>query len=187
MLKNDDIIRGINDKPASTSALIDVFRRPSTLSGRLYIGFPIVGSQSGKFSVDALFISEQHGIVAFDLVDGANVDEYEQRQDQAFTNLHSRLYTHTELVSRRALSIPLHTITYAPAIADHLTKTDDEHAVTNDSNLLQAIEGLEWPGRSAEIVDRTLSAIQGISTIRKPRSTRQPLIDDCLLYTSRCV
>lgn len=180
MLKNDDIVRGVNDKPASTSALIDVFRRPSTLNGRLYIGFPIVGSQSGKFSVDALFISEQHGIVAFDLVDGANVDGYEQRQDQAFTNLHSRLYIHTELVSRRELSIPLHTITYAPAIADHLTKIGDEHAVTNDSNLLQAIEGLKWPGHSAEIVDRTLSAIQSISTIRKSRSARQPLIDDSL-------
>ena len=180
MLSRDDIVRGINDKPASTSALIESFLRPSTLSGRLYIGFPIVGSQSGKFSVDALYVSEQYGIVAFDLVDGANVDGYEQRQDQAYTNLHSRLYTHAELVSQRKLSIELHTITYAPAIADHLTKINDPHAITNDSNLLEAIMQLTWAGHSEEIFERALSAIQSISTIRKPKSARQPLIDNSL-------
>ena len=52
----------------------------------------------------------------FDLFDGHETGDYRARQDDSASKLEARLTVHPELMRRRDLMIPIHTISFAPAI-----------------------------------------------------------------------
>ena len=65
-----EVIRGTSRKPASSKELDDILSSRDDLNGLLFIGHPIVRTSSGPFPIDALLISEDVGIIAFDLIEG---------------------------------------------------------------------------------------------------------------------
>lgn len=122
------VVRGTKTKPAASSSLEQAFVRTADLDGQLFIGYPIIGSPEGRFAVDATYMSPDKGIVAFDLVEGTDPQDFQDRQDIAATRLQQRLLGYRELVRKRNLLIPIHTVTFAPALPnrDVVLDSDDD-------------------------------------------------------------
>lgn len=166
------ITRGTNDKPVASQALIAAVRKVSGLRGQLFLGYPIIGAADGKHPIDAVLVSPDHGVVAFDLVEGKDLGDYTARQDDAATRLQQRLLGHRELVDRRTLQVPISPITFAPALGAATLGTDKDYPTANAATLVKPLAAATWSNASGELYERTLSAIQNISTIRRSRTPR---------------
>lgn len=169
-----DIVRGTSQKPVSSDALVEIMARQSGLSGQLFIGYPIINTSAGPHPIDALLISPEKGIVVFDLIEGRDVEGYGTRQDDSANRLEARLKTHRALMRRRDLIIPIHTLSFAPALDDPASRGDADYPLANAASLPQALEEFTWPDPcDPDACQRALSAIENISTIRKSGAGRR--------------
>ncbi|MFN8138495.1 MAG: ATP-binding domain-containing protein [Fimbriimonadales bacterium] len=166
------VIRGTNRKPVASQSLIDFFQANPTLSGELYIGYPILTAAEGKLPIDALLVSRSNGLVAFDLIEGTELSNHEDRQDDVLNKLDAKLRTHRQLVQRRALMIPLHSVSFGPALPAGLCSGDRNYPITNSETLYAGLSSLTWPDSAEEVYAQTLSVLQNISSIRQHRSRR---------------
>ena len=57
------IVRGTNNKPASSRALADIFPGVGNLEGELFVGYPIISSPEGRYPIDAVWVSPRRGVV----------------------------------------------------------------------------------------------------------------------------
>lgn len=168
-----DIVRGANNKPVSSKELDRLLSNQADLSGTLFIGYPIISTPGGRHKIDAIFIGLDTGIVIFDLVEGKQINnDYEQRQDDSANKLEARLKTHSELMRRRELRVPIHTISFAAGITGPCRRAEDGYQIANRENLIQALKDFHWQGREESVYKATLSAIENISTIRRGRTKR---------------
>lgn len=165
------VVRGTNDKPVASDALIKALTSLPTLEGQLFIGYPIINTAEGGHPIDAVLVSPDIGVVVFDLVDGKDLGSYEARQDESATALQQRLLGHRDLVKKRQLQVEISSITFAPAVRN--LPTGAEYPLANTQNLETELSTIEWAEASLELFNRTLSAIQNISTIRRARSPRK--------------
>lgn len=165
------IVHGTNDKPAATDALIGDLR-DQDLDGQLLIGYPVIASPDGRYAIDALLVSPDWGLVCFDLVEGTELGDHVARQDEAYNRLYARLVAHRGLVRRRDLLVDIATATYAPAVPQAVT--DEEYPVLDGSSLVPHLKQLDWGSSTSDLYDRTLSAIQSITAIRRPGGARAP-------------
>lgn len=169
-----EIVRGTNEKPASSDALVEIMARQSNLSGQLFIGYPIINTSSGPHPIDALLVSPDRGIVVFDLIEGRDVRDYGARQDDSANRLEATLKTHRELMRRRDLIVPIHTVSFAPAMDDPASSGDYEYPLATTSSLLKELDRFTWQSpRDPDAFHKALSAIENISTIRKSWSDRR--------------
>ncbi len=67
------IVKGTNDKPASSAELSEIFASTNDLTGQVLLGYPLLASPDGRQAIDALWVSPQKGILIFDLVEGQDV------------------------------------------------------------------------------------------------------------------
>lgn len=172
------VVRGTNDKPIASDALVEALTREDELMGQLMIGFPILGTQSDSRPMDAVFLSAASGVVVFDLVEGSNLGQFEERQDDAARLITSKLLQHRELVRRSTLQVPVSSVTFAPGMARLPTASDEDYYLSNTENLGQVLEAIHSSRTApAELYERTLSALQNIATLRAgqtPRTIRKP-------------
>ena len=172
------VIRGTNDKPASSQALVKLMSGRTDLSGHLFTGYPIIGTSEGRHPIDALLVSANKGIVIFDLIEGTDPSNYGLRQDDSANKLEARLKTHRELMRRRDLLVPIHTISFAPGLNEPSKHAENDYPIANLDTLMQALEGFEWEDPGGNVYEAALSAIQSISTIRKSRAKRTVTRED---------
>ena len=130
-----DIVRGTTNKPAATQALEQRVSELGNYSGELFIGYPIIVSPAGSYPIDALLVSKDTGIVVFDLVEGTDPGDYQDRQDELYNQLEARLKKHSDLVDRRKLRIPIHPISFAPAITSADSAQDCHSSAYNLARL----------------------------------------------------
>ncbi|MCR4287603.1 MAG: hypothetical protein NUW09_06290 [Deltaproteobacteria bacterium] len=64
-----EIVYGQTKKFLIAQQLVDAFSATS-LNGTLYIGYPVLSSVDEKIEVDALLVSQEHGLIAFQFGDG---------------------------------------------------------------------------------------------------------------------
>ena len=172
-----DLIRGTTRKEVSSAALIECLAPQSDLSGELFIGYPIIATASGPYLIDALLVSRDMGIVVFDLVEGNELGNYDERQDDVANKLEAKLKSHPELVERRNLVVPIQPLSFAPALATHaLPTTTDDYLVANGETLVRCLRELKWPDRKDVVYRSALSVIENTSTIRHSRTRRA--VDD---------
>jgi len=171
MSQNVTVVRGTNNKPASSEALANFFAKQTGYQGQCFIGYPIVGTSEGRYPIDALWVSPNAGIVIFDLIEGRDPGDFQDRQDDAANLLEAKLKTHRELVRKRKLLVPIHTISFAPAITDPAGISEDDYHFCNLENLDKTLNQLSMQHEKG-LYEVTLSAIQSISTIRKSRTKR---------------
>ena len=93
-----EVVKGASHKPVASAELIEALTTQSAWSGRLFIGYPLIGTSAGPHRVDALWLSETKGVVVFDLIEGTDFSAYEARQDDSANKLESRLRAHAELL-----------------------------------------------------------------------------------------
>ena len=168
-----EVVHGTNHKPAATEALLADLEALD-IEGQLLIGYPVMASPEGCYAIDALIVSPEIGVLCFDLIEGLDPGDYDVRQDDDFNRLSSRLFVHRELVTKRRLSVPINTVSYAPAIASH---DSGNHTLLNRETLGDWISRLstseEFGNLSSEIYLRTLSALQSITAIRRAGLPRE--------------
>jgi superfamily I DNA and RNA helicase len=160
---------GSTDKPVSSRRLAELLSSEANLEGTLYIGYPIIGTPDGPFPIDALLVSPTKGLVLFSVIEGKNLADYAEGQDEGFNKMQAKLLQHQSLIRKRKLLVDIHTITFAPAVAQ--TGADEEHPMCNAENLLAAIDSLEE--FDAEIYPALVSVIQAISALRRGRRKRE--------------
>lgn len=139
------------------------------VSGDLYVGYPVLNTSEGKLDVDALLISDAHGLVAFDLrnpqaggADEAATEAALARQDELYAILDSKLKTYPELRRGRSLAFTPHTITIVPDIQGPAQVEDRTFATFQ--TLAPVLEA--FPPVDAGTVRRLSAAIQHTSTIK---------------------
>lgn len=161
-------------KPITSRQLADHLKSLSKYDGCLFIGYPIIGTAQGAFSIDALLVTEQHGIVIFDLIEGKDHTDFSVRQDESFTKLKSKLIQNTLLTKRRDLAVPLTTVSFAPAMptAPKIDSEENKFAC-NESELTKVLRDAET---SFLLYKETLSVIQAITGIRRGR--KRNIIDE---------
>ena len=76
-----NFIRGANRKTVASRELETALSRIPDVSGDCFFGYPLIATPDGKFSIDATFVSPTKGIILFDLVEGVDVAEFGERQD----------------------------------------------------------------------------------------------------------
>ena len=167
-----NIIWGSNkEKPEAAKALASLLSADAFhADGYLYIGYPIMGSPLGPVKFDALLLSRQYGLIAFDLVEGLEIDGFEQRLDDIASMLEVKLKPYPALKVGRQLKFEIKTFTFAPA-KKNLPESDELYVLTNRDNLLASIEDCE--GLSEELFAHLLAAIQVVTTIRSGRLKRE--------------
>ncbi|MDD9985660.1 MAG: hypothetical protein OXQ31_05275, partial [Spirochaetaceae bacterium] len=166
-----DVVRGTNNKPATSAALEDCLGQLPDFSGELFIGYPIIVTPSGSYPIDALLISTDTGIVIFDLVEGVDPGDYQARQDESYNQIEARLKKHSELVDRRKLVIPIHPMSFAPAMSLSIGNRDDIYPLTNVDTLVARLKQCQ-PQVPPSVYRAALSVIESTSTIRKSRARR---------------
>ena len=145
------------------------------LDGSLYIGYPVLATADDSITVDALLISAQHGLVAFQFEDHSLADTTgddhwnlrEDRQNQLFIALENSLRRHETLRVGRRLAVGVQTITVMANVESRPENLDGEYT---------DLDGLPEVLRDYEPIDQHYfkplqAALQRVSTI-KPAKKR---------------
>ena len=175
-----EVIRGTTAKPAAAGALVTAIQGRDDFRGRLFIGYPILPTPRGRHPVDALLVSDRHGVVAFDLIESDSISGFEARQDDTANNLDAKLRTYRELMKGRRLRVPIGTISFAPRANPDLCHDpgNDEYRVANESSFNSALDSFQWPERDDGVFRGVLSVLENIATIRKGLRRRQVTSQD---------
>lgn len=160
---------GSTDKPVSSKRLAELLSGVADLDGTLYIGYPIIGTPEGSFPIDALLVSPTKGLVLFNVVEGKKLPDYAEVQDEGFNKMQAKLFQHQSLIRKRKLLVNIHTVTFAPAIAQ--LEDDKDHLLCNAENIVSSIEGLD--AFDTAVYPSLVSVIQAISTLRRGRKKRE--------------
>ena len=165
-----NVIWGTTKKPVSSEQLAKYFEDNSEhLSGDLFIGYTIIAAPEGAFPIDALWISSEKGLVIFNLVEGKNISDYADLQDESANRLETKLRSHKALMKGRNLLASPYVVTFAPA-AEIVGVATDDYPLCNPKNIDNVIEDVNW--ENPENYEAVVSVIQSISTIRKRRKSR---------------
>lgn len=164
-----EIIRGSSNKPGASMVLQDVFANNMELNGILYIGYPIIPTSEGGFPIDAIWLSEEKGIVVFCLDESGNLDDYKNIQDETYNKLFAKLFAQKELVDRRTPLLSINVVTFSPRAI--INTSDEGYDICNESTLLEYLINVpNW--EHSYLYKNLVAVIQSVSTIRKGRGKR---------------
>lgn len=139
--------------------------------GTVYLGYPVLASADESVYIDALLVSGEHGLVAFQIADGLPLSApdwtiYVGEQDRLYAALESHLGRFEGLRRGRRLALPIQTVTVF---------ADDPGAAPPDAEgLFCDIDGValvveQMPGIDESIERALQAAIQRVSTIKPPK------------------
>ncbi|HMJ35214.1 MAG TPA: ATP-binding domain-containing protein [Baekduia sp.] len=173
-----EVVYGGSRNGAAAHALVDVLR--SVLdSGIVYLGYPVLPTAEDRLVIDALLVSEKHGLVAFGFADGLpdssdHWDDVVKEQDDMYAALTSFLTPYEDLRHGRRLAFEPHTATlFASEPADAPSTAADSFFgdVNRVGEWLTALPALD------SAVERPLqAALQRVTTI-KPTKRRSTVTD----------
>jgi hypothetical protein len=105
-------------------------------------------------------------VVIFDIVEGTELGDHAERQDDFFTKLQAKLIQYPALMRRRDLLVKITVATFAPAVRPTAADRDGDYPVlVQDHDILEFIRAIEWGQTST--FPALAGAIQALSTIRK--------------------
>jgi superfamily I DNA and RNA helicase len=163
---------GTTKKPIAADSLRRSLEAIRGLEGECFFGFPVLATPDGTYSVDAVVVSPSKGVILFDLVEGTDVGNYIDRQDDLANKVEARLRLHRELLLGRDLLVPVYAMSFSP-ILEHPEGSSGEHPVANETSVDAVISNIpDWRTGSLDVYRMTLSAIESLSSIRKSRAKR---------------
>jgi hypothetical protein len=113
MVDRLNITRGVNKKPVATDALEQILDALHEVQGEVFTGYPLIATPDGKYSIDATLVSPSKGIVLFDLIEGADVGGYAERQDDLANKIEARMRLHRGTSNTRPLTNLISFMSYA--------------------------------------------------------------------------
>ncbi|MFW5910636.1 MAG: helicase, partial [Thiohalospira sp.] len=109
-----EIIYGATNKPEASKQLARYFQQEGAeISGFLYIGYPVIGTPQGRYRIDATLVSEDYGIVVFNIVEGRDLGDYKSDQDVAYNILSAKLRNYSDLTEGKRLRIEPKVVTFS--------------------------------------------------------------------------
>ncbi|MBS1489659.1 MAG: DEAD/DEAH box helicase [Bacteroidetes bacterium] len=157
--------RGITKKFASSRKLLEFFESSTDLEGIFYTGYPILFSTVESKTVDALWISQQHGIVVFDLSEGGPVTEAGliETQDDLELRIKNLLSQYQDLRKRKDLLVDVRVVSYCPNSPK--AATGEAQCFFNNEDLKAFIDSLpKWS--NVALYEKTLSVLQSVTRLR---------------------
>lgn len=170
-----DVVWGTNEKPVTSQRLATLIEQNFPGDGLLYVGYPVLAGADDVSSVDDLWVSPQKGVVMFQLLEGAEAEGFEAKQDDYANKLETRLRLHAPLMAGRTLLASPRVVTFAP-IAGKDVVDGGYPIASNEQNLLAILNAIHWD--NPELFGLTHSVIQSISSIRKGGRRRRPIKED---------
>ena len=164
-----NIIMGATQKPLASEELKKLFTENQNLEGYLYIGYPIIGTVEGAFPIDALWISREHGLVIFNLVENKDIENYQDVQDDCANKIEAKLKGYKQLVEKRNLCVDINVLTFAPKLKK-IEEFDEDYPLVNSETLYEILDSYIW--NKNEYYEDLISVIQAISTIRRGKKRR---------------
>jgi superfamily I DNA and RNA helicase len=173
-----EIIRSHMSKPAAMERLVAAFNDAALSEGTLWVGFPLLSDSMSTYSVDALFLSRQHGIVIFDVVEGQELGNFSARQDDLSRLVQAKLLREKSLSRKGVLLVPSTASTFAPALLPAEVATARQEEPDYDLLTVNDVQSHLASIRRDSPVDDTLverakSALQNMSNLRKKSFRRQ--------------
>jgi superfamily I DNA and RNA helicase len=140
--------------------------------GTVYLGYPVLSTTDQRVEVDALLVSQAHGLVAFLIADGVphSGDEWREviaRQDTLFAVLEGNLRRNESLRAGRQLAVVLNTATvFAFPVPDRPDAPDGSFygSVEEVANWVERLGGIE-----AALEHNLNAALQRVTTIKPPK------------------
>ena len=160
-----DFIFGKKSNPQAVSDLVESLK-DLDLTGSLYIGYPIVDVDDNSLLTDALLVTKEHGVIAFDLSTAPDddIESVLEYQDDIYRGLFKRFFTEKKLVKRRKLLFEIETF----SLRQSDEKLEDVQ-LTSPNTIINDILNLE--GVDNEIFILINAAIQKTSVL-KPQKKR---------------
>lgn len=137
-----------------------------SINGTLYFGYPIVAKQyeEEKLLVEALFITENHGIIVF-TPSNLSKEQIEKYQDDLYVLFESKLKSNDNLKDRRSLIPSLLVLTYQPI------KSEVNYTFTNCEDfkkyLDEAEEKQEENKKSFPFINTVIESLVNLKPKRK--------------------
>ncbi len=161
-----DIKHGQNKKVASSKTLVDYFNsKIDLLEGKVYIGYPILYSGGENIILDALWISEEKGIIVFDLVEGVELFDRSEIRDELYNKIASELKQYKILNKGRSLRVNIEVVTFAPACYGNLgevfvatTKEELDDIINNNIGA--------WEDTNEDLYRAAISVVQSVIQLK---------------------
>lgn len=139
------------------------------LTGTLYLGYPVLSTADAKVFVDALLISNEHGLVAFDLTSQLTarpspeaLGELADKQNQIYASVYNKLNTHRDLRRGRSLGVQVNVVSVHPHLHEIVRSEEVVASRPDQVSLLLR----EFPQLDASLIRPLTAAIQRVSTLR---------------------
>lgn len=167
-----DIVRGKITKPEQSKQLIDViqeYMKDHDEIGTLYLGYPLTANADEAITVEALWVTESKGMIAF--IFGNSKDSTEQlkeQQDSLYYNIDFYLKKYSNLRKGRNLAFDPLVITVLP---DKVEYTDENHEYLFCTCEDVPLHVDDFNGFDKAIYKRLCEVLQKVSEI-KPRKKR---------------
>ncbi|GBF18223.1 hypothetical protein C21_00380 [Arenibacter sp. NBRC 103722] len=152
----------IHKNTASTQILVQ-FLKSEKYSGKAYTGYPILYVGGESLTLDAIWISREFGVIAFDLVEGNVLEDRTVIRDSIYNKLKALLSQYKELNLGRNLGVEIEVITFAPACVN---PNRYEFTVVNKNELELLIKSKLKPWVNADLYTNTISVIQSVVKIK---------------------
>ncbi len=103
-----DIVFGKKSNPQAVDILVDSLKK-SNASGTLYIGYPIFDVDDESLLTDALLVSQENGVIAFDLTTASedSPEKITEYQDDLYRGLLKKFLAEKPLVRKRKLTFEI--------------------------------------------------------------------------------
>src|SRR3989442_1498345 len=85
--------------------------------------------------------------------------------------MQAKLLQHQSLIRKRKLMVSIHTVTFAPAVAQLDSHADGDHPLCGVDSLANVLSNLE--AEDPDVFPTLVSVIQAISTLRRGRRKRE--------------
>lgn len=165
-----EVIRGSIDKIQATNELIDTLKNIlEDEDGTIYLGYPLIADSENNKKIDALFMSENKGVIAFIIHDNTDNESIMDDQDKMYYLLDYNLKKYPALRKRRGLAFSPLVISWMP-LTENITDIDKDYIVANSENLKGILDGVN--GFEKSIYPKLCEVLQKVSNI-KPKKKRE--------------
>ena len=166
-----DVTHGTNDKPVASESLVKLIKSLPAVNGRLFLGYPIARKTVESNCIDALWVSPDYGVVAFDLIEGRGSGDVENRHEDIANQLERRLRNELKLVHQRNLTVPVSVVTFSPI--SPIKSSPDNQKFLEPKSFVDYFNKKETVKvKEQDWFALTLSVLENVSRLSNGRSQR---------------
>lgn len=160
-----EIIRGTIRNPKAMESLIDGLNKLND-DGTLYAGYPVIATADSSHTVEALLISSNFGLVAFNFSNGTeNFNSVKDSQDHIYYLIEGNLNKHESLRNGRKLAIIPNVISFYPTEGNcPENENESQYKFADQTSLLDVLSTCN--PISEEYFRPLCAAIQRVTSIK---------------------